>query len=194
MLVKDNTTENKQAVSGILNKVRPIDSALYKSLIQEKEVAEVAAELDDIAKKVKDGTMKKNKALERTYQLYCNNPNNSLVCQVLAVLCDVCIMEYIVANAVGKAIVETTLNALKNNKSTEFKKHKNVFKQRYDAIWKQLPRESRYLIVNGIGIGGSTLNDNGMALKSGLNYMKILGDFSDGPIMDFDFSFGKTRL
>lgn len=183
MLVHDDTPESKQAVNSILNKTRSVDSTLYRSFIKVKEEAEIAAELDSVAKQVKDGTMKKNRALERTYQLYCSKPNNPLICHVLAVLCDVCIMDYVVGNIAGRVSVENTLNALKNNKSTEFKKNNDVFKQRYDSIWRQLSRENRYLILHGFGMTpGSSLNENGIALKKGLDYMKNLGDFSDGPL------------
>ena len=122
--------------------------------------------------------MQKNRALQSVYGLYITHSNNSLVCQVLAVLCDVCIMEYVVANVAGRSSVESTLEALKANKSNEFKKHKSVFKQRFDSIWSQLPTESKYLIERGYSMNpGSYLNENGLALKKGLEYMKSLGEF-----------------
>lgn len=178
-LVREDDAESKTAVNGVLNRVRQVDQVLYTKFISDKAEAELEADLDDIAKRVKDGSLQKNRALQRVFELYRIHPNNALVCQVLAVLCDVCIMEYIIANVTGRSSVESTLDVLKANRSNEFKKHRSVFKQRFDSIWSQLPMESKYLIERGYGMSpGSYLNENGLALKKGLEYMKSLGEFT----------------
>jgi hypothetical protein len=139
------------------------------------EDARVQASLSVIVGKVNSGSMAKDKALKDVYELYKKNPNNDRICENLVTLCDICIMEYIVADKWGASSVKTILDSLNNNKSSCFKRHNGKLAQSYSQIWNQLPHESRMLMM-GLGGYGTTLNDKGRALQAGLDYLKKLGD------------------
>ncbi len=186
MLVRENSQDSVRAVNGILSKVQPVDSAFYRKLSNEHEQAKVDVELNEIVDKVNGNRIRKFEALEKIYTMYSNKPNNARICENLAQLCDICIMEYVVGQEYGKSSVVKNLNALQANKSSEFRRHVAVFKRSYDSIWKQLPFETQMLLTgNGFLAQGKTLNDKGLALKQGLEFYKSLGEFSDEPFRIF---------
>lgn len=144
----------------------------FKSAVED---ARVQATLSVIVDKVNSGSMSKDKALKEVYNLYKKNPNNDRVCQNLVTLCDMCIMEYVIADKWGASSVKSILDSLNNNKSAGFNKHKSKLAQSYSNIWNQLDSNNRMLLM-GLSVPGRTLNDKGMALKTGLDYYKRLGD------------------
>ena len=109
------------------------------------------------------------------YELYKKNPNNDRICQNLVTLCDMCIMEYVIADKWGASSVKSILDSLNNNKSAAFNRHKGKLAQSYSNIWNQLDINNRMLLM-GRSVPGRSLNDKGWALKAGLDYYKKLGD------------------
>ena len=166
---EQNNNSSDRAV--VDNAVRNTGNA-FKAKVDD---ARVQATLSGIVEKVNSGKMAKDKALKEVYELYKKNPNNDRICENLVTLCDICIMEYIIADKWGASSVKTILDSLNNNKSAAFNRHKGKLAQSYSSIWNQLPAESRMLIM-GVGRPGTSLNSNGLALKAGLQYLKKLGD------------------
>ena len=145
---------------------------IFKSVVED---ARIQAVLSKIVDKVNGGSMSRDKALKEVYELYKKNPNNDRICQNLVTLCDMCIMEYVIADKWGASSVKTILDSLNNNKSAAFNKHKGKLAKSYSDIWNQLDPSNRMLLM-GLNVPGTTLNDKGRALKAGLDYYKKLGD------------------
>ena len=184
MLVRENSTESKTAVSKILNDVQRKDSSFYNKLNQEYQEAIVDNELNVIVDKVNGNTMKKSAAIERVYQLYTSYSNNPRLCENLAILSNLCIIEYVIGMAPGYQSVQRILDNLKANRSPEFRRHYKVFKDSYNQIWDSLPFDTQQLLDDSSPFARidptRTLNEKGYALKRGLGYLKALGGFSTG--------------
>ena len=114
MLVRESSSESSRAVAKILEKLKSFDTTLYNQFNREYEQAKIDKELNDIVAKVNAETMSNSTALDKVYKMYSSNPNNSRICQNLAQLCNMCIMEYIVGQKSGSSSVERILNSLKN--------------------------------------------------------------------------------
>ena len=166
---EQNNNSSDRAI--VDNAVRNTGNA-FKAKVDD---ARIQAALSVIVDKVNGGSMSKDKALKEVYELYKKNSNNDRICENLVTLCDMCIMEYIIADKWGASSVKTTLDALNNNKSAAFNRHKGKLAQSYANIWNQLSPDNRMLLM-GISVPGTSLNDKGLALKAGLNYYKKLGD------------------
>lgn len=162
-----------------------VDNALlntgntFKAAVEE---ARIQAILSVIVDKVNGGSMSKNKALEKVYDLYKEKPNNDRICQNLVTLCDMCIMEYVIGDKWGASSVKSILDSLNNNKSAAFNRHKGKLAKSYSDIWNQLSPDNRMLIM-GLSVSGTTLNDKGRALKLGLEYYKKLGDVRSSSVL-----------
>lgn len=192
MLARENTSDSTRAVTNILDRVKNIDVSLYNQLNREYEQARIDKELNEIVDKVNNGSMNHSTALDKVYSMYSKNPNSSRICENLAQLCTMCIMEYVIGNQYGSSSVERILDKLSSNKSSEFRKQGSSFRSAYNSIWNKLPYNTRTLLEGGINAAvlGQTLNENGLALRKGLNYFKSLGGFSSGssslfPNLDF---------
>jgi hypothetical protein len=166
---EQNNNSSDRAI--VDNAVRNTGNA-FKAKVDD---ARIQAALSVIVDKVNGGSMSKDKALKEVYELYKKNSNNDRICENLVTLCDMCIMEYIIADKWGASSVKTVLDALNNNKSAAFNRHKGKLAQSYANIWNQLSPDNRMLLM-GISVPGTSLNDKGLALKAGLNYYKKLGD------------------
>ena len=81
-----------------------------------------------------------------------------------------CIMEYIITRKSGKAKVESVLDALKTNLSSTFRAHNANISQAYNGIWSQLDSNARWALQ----FETSSLNEQGLALKRGLDYLQAL--------------------
>ena len=114
---QNNSSADRTAVD---NAVRNTGNA-FKSAVED---ARVQATLSVIVDKVNSGSMSKDKALKEVYELYKKNPNNDRICQNLVTLCDMCIMEYVIADKWGASSVKSILDSLNNNKSAAFNRHK----------------------------------------------------------------------
>lgn len=165
---QNNSSADRTAVD---NAVRNTGNA-FKSAVED---ARVQATLSVIVDKVNSGSMSKDKALKEVYELYKKNPNNDRICQNLVTLCDMCIMEYVIADKWGASSVKSILDSLNNNKSAAFNRHKGKLAQSYSNIWNQLDINNRMLLM-GRSVPGRSLNEKGWALKAGLDYYKKLGD------------------
>lgn len=131
----------------------------------------VQLELSQIVDKVNNDSMKKSDALEKVYNIYKCNKANGRVCENLASLIPMCIMEYIIPGKIGQTKVENVLNSLQSNMSPTYKAHASSVKEAYDMIWNSLTMENK-MALQGSSIYG--LNENGLRLKKGLNYLRTL--------------------
>lgn len=165
---QNNSSADKTAVD---NAIKNTDKA-FKSVVED---AVVQATLSVIVAKVNSGSMSRDKALKDVYDLYKKDPNNDRICQNLVTLCDMCIIEYVIANKWGVSSVKSILDSLNNNKSTSFNKHNGKLAQSYSNIWDKLDSNNHMLLM-GLSVPGKTLNDKGLALKTGLDYYKKLGN------------------
>lgn len=182
MLAREESSESQTAVSNILSRVQNSDPALYRKLNQEYEQAKVDKELNEIVDKVNKDTMRKSEALKRLNTLYSKYPNNPRLCENLATLCNLCVMEYVIGQAYGHYDVERILDQIAANKSAEFRRHASTFKKSYDSIWGQLPLDTKLLINGSYSslVSGKSLNEKGQALKKGLKTLEQLGGFTGG--------------
>lgn len=127
-------------------------------------------ELNQIVEQVNNNTINKCDALQKVYNIYKNNKNNSPVCKNLATLIPMCIMEYVIADKYGKSKVEAVLDSLKLNMSLTFRTQNSEISDAYTMIWNQLPYTARSAIQNEPW----SLNEKGQALKKGLDYLRDL--------------------
>lgn len=179
MLTREEDSVNVQAVNSILSKLRTFDYSFYSTLIKEYEDAKIHKELNCIVDKVNKNSMSMANALKRIYEMYSSNPNHEGICRNLAQLSSICITKYVVGHESGYSSVLRVLDSLKSNISSEFKKHRAVFKKQHDEIWNTLPYETKLLIKEeASALIGKSLNDKGLALKLGLKYMRDFGGFS----------------
>ena len=165
---QNNSSADRTVVNNALQKT----GDTFKGKVED---ARVQASLSVIVDKVNSGSMAKDKALKEVYEIYKKNPNNDRICENLVTLCDICIMEYIIGDKWGASSVKSILDSLNNNKSSAFNRHKSKLAKSYSNIWNQLDPSNR-MLLSGHSIPGTTLNEKGRALKTGLDYYKKLGD------------------
>ncbi len=184
MLAREDNADSRNAVSTILNRVQSANTSLYQKLNHEYQQVRINKELNEIVDKVNNDVMTKSSALERVYNLYASNPNNSRICENLAVLCNLCVIEYIIGQKPDPNNVRKYFRLLLNNMSLEFKRHSKVFKDSYKQIWSSLPIDTRRLLSDDSWdqyqalTSRVRLNANGLALQGGLNLLKGLGCFT----------------
>ncbi|MBV3670099.1 MULTISPECIES: hypothetical protein [unclassified Bacteroides] len=133
-------------------------------------IIKVQIELSQIVDQVNNNTINKCDALQKVYNIYKNNKSNVPVCKNLATLIPMCIMEYVIPDKYGKTKVEAVLDSLKLNMSPTFKTQNSEIGEAYTMIWNQLPYNARSAIQNNPW----SLNEQGQALKKGLDYLKDL--------------------
>lgn len=131
--------------------------------------AKVNIELSGIIDAVNNNTMPKCDALTKVYNIYKSNKDNQRVCQNLATLIPMCIMEYVIADKSGKAKVTTVLDSLTYNMSMTFRSNNSEIRQAHSMIWNQLPAGARMALT---GAGVASLTPEGQNLKRGLDYLK----------------------
>ena len=165
---ENNSSADRTAVNNALRDT----GNTFKSAVEE---ARIQVALSVIVDKVNKESMSKDKALKDVYDLYKKNPNNDRICVNLVTLCDMCIMEYIVRDKWGASSVKTILDSLNINKSATFKKHNGKLAQSHSSIWNELDYGNRMLLM-GLSVPGRSLNSKGLALKTGLEYYRKLGD------------------
>ena len=153
------------------NKSSKIQTQFEKTSKRLSDV-KISIEINQLAEKMSDGSMSKSDGLERIYNIYLNNKSNKLVCEVLAKLVPVCVVEYIIEGKTGKMKVKSVLDKLKTNMSPTFKANNSEIGHAYNAIWNQLDYSTQMaLLGTGLGI---ELTDKGRALKQGIDYLKAL--------------------
>ncbi len=132
----------------------------------------VQLELSQIVDMVNNNSMLKCDALKNVYNIYRSHQNNDRVCKNLVTLIPMCVIEYVIPNKVGANKVTSVLDSLKLNMSSTFRSNSSEIRQAHDMLWNQLPYDAQ-MTLRGISIGTS-LNENGIALKKGLDYLKAL--------------------
>ena len=106
---------NKNRFNILQNHLGSNSIAINKQFNQIKDkisTLEVQLELSQIVDKVNNNSMDKADALQKVYAMYCKNRDNNRICENLAILIPMCIMEYIITRKSGKAKVESVLDAL----------------------------------------------------------------------------------
>lgn len=164
---------NKNRFNVLQNHLGSNSIAINKQFNQIKDkisTLEVQLELSQIVDKVNNNSMDKADALQKVYAMYCKNRDNNRICENLAILIPMCIMEYIITRKSGKAKVESVLDALKTNLSSTFRAHNANISQAYNGIWSQLDSNARWALQ----FETSSLNEQGLALKRGLDYLQAL--------------------
>ncbi|MDE7189066.1 MAG: hypothetical protein K2N96_02865, partial [Muribaculaceae bacterium] len=131
----------------------------------------VQLKLSNIVDKVNSGAITKFDALQQVYAIYQSNKTNVRVCENLATLIPMCIMEYIIPGETGQYQVERVLDSLKSNMSSTYKSHASAVDEAYNMIWQQLTPQDR-LALSGASM--YDLNENGKRLKKGLDYLRTL--------------------
>lgn len=131
-----------------------------------KEVS-VNMELSKIVEKVNNKTIAYYSALQKVYDIYKVNQNNSRVCDNLCTLIGICIREYVIPDKYGKSVVVNVFNNLKYNKSATYKTSAQTLKAERQEILNQLPWQARTLLTGGTSLN-STLNAEGVKLKYAL--------------------------
>lgn len=152
-------------------------NALQKALRDLNGKFDGIVELPSIVAKLNHKRIKEHTALTQMYNLYLRRTDDAEVCELLVTLVKICIHKYIINDTYsGKAEVRDILNKLKSNRSRTFRDKANALAAEYLGILKELPPDAQMLMMTGYSIGGTSLNSKGLALKSGLDYMKDLGD------------------
>lgn len=149
----------------------PARSATLKTKLDDlkskaKEVS-INMELSNIIEKVNNKTIAYHLALQRVYDIYKVNQNNSRICDNLCTLIGICIREYVILDKTGKIMVMKVFNELKYNKSATYKTSAQALKAERKAILNQLPLKARTLLTGGTSLS-STLNAEGVKLKYAL--------------------------
>lgn len=180
----------KQNIEGILtgltHEAEKTNSSLDRNALN-KALRDLNGQFDSkialstIIAKVNNDRIEEYQALQQLYDLYLKQPSDEEVCDSLATLVKICIHKYIIGSSSYKikSDVRNVLDKLKSNKSRVFKNKAKILALEYLKIMKELPESSRMLIMTGIDLMGNTLNEKGRALKSGLDYMKDLGDLDE---------------
>lgn len=169
LFFSSNEVRFNQLKTRIGSKSRPIH-VQFNAIATKIVTIKVQLELSQIVDKVNNGTMSKCDALQKVYNIYKNNKNIDRVCENLATLIPMCVVEYIISDKYGKSKVESVLNSLKSNMSPTFRAHNSGIGEAYNMVWGQLPFNARNAIENNPW----TLNAQGEALKKGLDYLKAL--------------------
>lgn len=177
-LIQEIEEHGDQADKTALTNIQSIANPTITSFIED---AQVQAQLSVIVDKVNNNSMQKHVALAKVYNLYCQNSSNNRICQNLATLCDMCIMEYVIGQKTYKSQVINILDQLKQNRSSTFRTFSSTFSKSYNTIWKQLDIETKLLLQVG-SLGTTSLNSQGYALKEGLEYYKILGNIPNSDL------------
>ena len=172
MVILFSSNENRFNIlkSKIGSKSQPIQNQ-FTSTSSKMAETKVQLELSEIVEKVEKGIMSKCDALQKLYSMYQNNSTNVRICENLATLIPMCVMEYIIPGEAGKQKVESVLNALKSNMSSTYKAHASVVSEAYNMIWQQLSPQNR-LALSGSSI--YDLNEDGKRLKKGIDYLRAL--------------------
>ncbi|MGL4493082.1 MAG: hypothetical protein ACRCT5_09565, partial [Tannerellaceae bacterium] len=148
--------------------------------LSQVEDTRIRAILNNVVEKVNKGSMSKAVALNKVYNLYSKKPNMDLICENLALLCNLCIRDYIVEASNASSGVIKTLDKINNNKSATFKRHAIQLADTYYAILRKMPKESRLIML--VEYQNERLTEEGLALMKGLGYYKKLGSVSQNSI------------
>ena len=154
-LVRICVEKNDQTDQNALNNAVSIAGPSFQRIV----------DLAMIVQKVNNDKMTKKDALPAVYNIYKRNKNEDDVSENLATLCDLCIWEYIIGDALGSYAVRNTIDNILNDRSAAFISHSDCFAKSFFKIMNGLSKENRMSILFGIN-----LNTKGQALRRGLVY------------------------
>lgn len=184
-LARDCEEQNNSADINALNKALKDTGGKFNAKVED---ARIQGKLNAIVEKVNTGKMEHNSALKAVYDLYKKCPDDERICENLATISDMCIMEYIIGEKYGSSSVRTILDSLNNNQSATFEQHNSVLGKRYFEILNNVPLSTKMLLLGNSSFAGQSLNSKGLALKEGLNYYKKLGGVHNSPFNPFSRS------
>ena len=167
-------SSNEQRFNVLKTKIGNKSAAIqnqFNATSAKMKTIKIQIEMSQIVDQVNNNTLDKWDALQKVYNIYKNNKDNASVCKNLSTLIPMCVMEYIIPDKYGKSKVEAVLNSLKSNMSSTFRSNNSEISEAYSMIWNQLPYNARSAIQNNPW----SLNEQGEALKKGLDYLKDLG-------------------
>lgn len=156
--------------------------ALYKAVfvtnnIFRKIVDEVTtqAKVSIIIDRINTKIITSKKALTDMYQLYRKNPEDARICENLVTLCEMCILEYVLKNAIEAEDVSITLNSLQNNMSATFREKAKKLAKTYSDLIDSLPRDLQ-LYISKRDYRSMVLNyRKTFSLMTALDHLKVLG-------------------
>lgn len=166
LAVATGHADTLDSLSTISARTISLRNKLANLKVKAKELS-VNMELSQIVEKVNKKTISYSSALQKVYSIYKNNQDNSRVCENLCTLVGICIREYVIPDAYGKASVMTILNQLRYNKSATYKTCAQTLKNERQEILDQLPWQARTLLTGGTTYGAE-LNEEGRRLKNAL--------------------------
>jgi hypothetical protein len=127
-------------------------------------------QLNQIVEKVNNNTLSNKDALIQVYNLYLQNQSNERVCENLAIITKICIMEYIAGDKVGKQSVISTLDRLRNNRSATFNAHNSDISNTRREILNNMSYDTKQALL----YHSDMLTAQGRALKLALDYLQYL--------------------
>lgn len=145
-------------------------AVLCPSLKSSFDAIEIDMQLNNIVAGVNDDRIPKCNALESVYALYTANPNHVRICENLAQLVAMCVIEYVILNNQGRTNVKRVLDKLKSNMSQTFRSHNSAIEKQHGELWRSLSTENQRAITHG-----QNLNESGWSLKKGLEYLESFG-------------------
>ena len=169
-------------LSSLIHQAEKENSTADRNSVQ-KALRDLNGKFDDsialttIIAKVNNDRIEEHVALSQLYNIYYKKRNDAEICEALVALVKICIHKYIIGDSyIGRSEVRNVLNQLQNIRSATFREKAKVLALEYLNILKQLPSETRFLVMTNVPLSGTTLTSKGEALKSGLDYMKNLSD------------------
>lgn len=163
---ESNFNQLKSALSSFSSTI----SRAFSGVSSKMADVQVNIKLSEIIDKVNKGSMSKKDALSQLYDLYITHSDHARLCENLAIISKLCIMEYIAEDKVGKQQVKQILDRLRGNRSYTFNSHNSDISDTRRQIMSGMSPQNRDVIMNHPAM----LNDKGKALKLALDYLQYL--------------------
>jgi len=156
------------------NKISTFNVALNNVVSKAKDI-QITFELSKIIDQLNSSSISEIVGLERTYELYETNKNNSRVCENLVILCGNLIHSNVLKQTRSTNRITAILDTLIRNRSAVFIQCAVQLSSQRDEILNSLPYDARTLMA-GMSFPGQSLTTEGEALRKGLNYLKQLSN------------------
>jgi hypothetical protein len=124
--------------------------------------------------KVNSNTLGYYDALSQLFEIYKLYSNHQRLCDNMVILCDMLIEGDIMSDGVSSYKAKELLNKIIGNRNTIFRASARKLGIKYNEIINQLDPINKLLMtgLSNYGIGGVSLNAQGLAIKEGLSYYK----------------------
>lgn len=130
-----------------------------------------------IIAQINNNRISQKEGLRQLYNYYSINRNNSEVCEALVTLVNMCIHSYIINRMYSiDTDVKNILNQLNANKSTVFKQKAFELGNEYFRIMQELNPDLQSIMLMSSYQANQFLDSQGRNLKTGLDFLKNLGD------------------